>query len=83
MRRRGKQVGIWAGALSAAALLVLPAVATARLNAKRPPAISLSFDRVGSFTPATADPKLAAAFANRFQKRLHHIIRYEAIRLEG
>lgn len=66
MRRRGKQVGICAGALSAAALLVvLPAVATAKFNNKRPPGISLSFDRVGSFTPATADPKLAAAFANR------------------
>lgn len=65
MRRSGKQVGIWAGALSAAALLVLPAVAMAKLNSKRLPAISLSFDRVGSFTPATADPKLAAAFANR------------------
>ena len=65
MAHRGKQVGIWAGALSAAALLVLPAVAATRPEGKRPPAISLSFDRVGSFTPATADPKLAAAFANR------------------
>ena len=65
MAHRGKQVGIWAGALSAAALLVLPAVAATRPEGKRPPAISLSFDRVGSFTPATADPRLAAAFANR------------------
>lgn len=65
MRQRGKQVGILVGALSAAALLVLPAVAVAKPDAKRPPAISLSFDRVGSFTPATADPRLAAAFANR------------------
>ena len=65
MRDRGKQVGIWAGALSAVALLALPAIAVAKPDAKRPPAISLSFDRVGSFTPATADPKLAAAFANR------------------
>jgi hypothetical protein len=56
---------MWAGAISAAALLVLPAVAIAKPETKRPPAISLSFDRVGSFTPATADPKLAAAFANR------------------
>jgi hypothetical protein len=44
---------------------VLPAVAAPRPSGKRPPGISLSFDRVGSFTPATADPKLAAAFANR------------------
>lgn len=65
MRHRGKTFGVWAGAIGAAALLVLPAVATAKPDSKRPPAISLSFDRVGSFTPATADPKLAAAFANR------------------
>ncbi|MCY7270913.1 MAG: hypothetical protein LH485_02500 [Sphingomonas bacterium] len=56
---------MWAGAIGAAALLVLPAVATAKPDSKRPPAISLSFDRVGSFTPAAADPRLAAAFANR------------------
>ena len=65
MRHRGKTIGIWAGAIGAVALLVLPAVATAKPDAKRPPSISLSFDRVGSFTPATADPRLAAAFANR------------------
>ena len=65
MRHRGKMFGMWAGAVGAAALLVLPAVATAKPDSKRPPSISLSFDRVGSFTPATADPKLAAAFANR------------------
>ena len=70
MSRRGKKIGMWAGAVGAAALLVLPAVATAKPDStssrsKRPPAISLSFDRVGSFTPATADPKHAAAFANR------------------
>ena len=65
MSRRGKSIGMWAGAVGAAALLVLPAIATAKPDSRRPPAISLSFDRVGSFTPATADPKLAAAFANR------------------
>lgn len=65
MRYRGKTFGRWAGAIGSAALLVLPAVATAKPDSKRPPAISLSFDRVGSFTPATADPRLAAAFANR------------------
>ncbi len=65
MRNSGKIFGMWAGAVGAAALLVLPAVATAKPEAKRPPAISLSFDRVGNFTPATADPRLAAAFANR------------------
>ncbi|HEV2044070.1 MAG TPA: hypothetical protein VGR05_05250 [Sphingomicrobium sp.] len=65
MRYRGKMFGMWAGAIGAAALLVLPAVAAPKPDSKRPPAISLSFDRVGSFTPATADPRLAAAFANR------------------
>ena len=65
MRDRGKMFGMWAGAVGAAALLVLPATVIAKPSQKRPPAISLSFDRVGSFTPATADPKLAAAFANR------------------
>ena len=60
MRTWGNKVGMWAGAVSAAALLVLPAIAIAKPDLKRPPAISLSFDRVGSFTPATADPKLAA-----------------------
>ena len=65
MRHRDKMFGMWAGAIGAAALLVLPAVAAPRPDSKRPPSISLSFDRVGSFTPATADPRLAAAFANR------------------
>ena len=65
MRHRGKKFGMWSGAVGVAALLVLPAVAASKPDAKRPPAISLSFDRVGSFTPATADPRLAAAFANR------------------
>lgn len=54
------------GALTAASLLVVPAMALAKPDPKkRPPAVSISFDRVTSFTPATADPKLAAAFANR------------------
>jgi hypothetical protein len=52
-------------ALIAAALLVVPALAVAAGADKRPPALSLSFDRVSSFTPASADPRLAAAFAGR------------------
>jgi hypothetical protein len=32
---------------------------------KRPAAISVSFDPVSTFTPATADPRLAAAFARK------------------
>lgn len=65
MSHRGKKAAIWAGAVSAAALLLIPAVASGKPGGKRPPAISLSFDGMSSFTPAGADPKLAAAFANR------------------
>lgn len=51
----------------AAASLVLPAsiviAAPQEKVAKRPPPVSLSFD--GGFTPAQADPRLAAALAGR------------------
>ena len=57
---------IAAAALAAGALILVPAIASAKPDSKkRPPAVSLSFDRVTSFTPATADPKLAAEFANK------------------
>ena len=50
-------------AVAAAGLVLTPAIAaTAK---KRPPAVSLSFDPISSFTPANADPKLAAALGNR------------------
>lgn len=62
----GKHKGSIAAALAAGALLLVPAIASAKPEAKkRPPAVSISFDRVTSFTPATADPKLAAEFANK------------------
>jgi len=62
----GNNSGTIAGALAAAALLLVPAIASAKPDSKkRPPAVSISFDRVTSFTPAAMDPKLAAAFANR------------------
>src|SRR5215203_3168453 len=55
-----------AAALAAGAMLLVPAIASAKPDPKkRPPAVSFSFDRVTSFTPATADPKLAAALANK------------------
>lgn len=57
--------GKGAAALIATALLVVPALAVAAEADKRPPAVSLSFDRISSFTPASADPRLAAAFAGR------------------
>jgi hypothetical protein len=63
---RGNNRGVLAGAIAACALLLVPAIASAKPDAKkRPPAVSFSFDRVTSFTPATADPKLAAELANR------------------
>lgn len=67
MLKWGRNSGTFAGALAACALLLVPAIASAKPDAakKRPPAVSFSFDRVTSFTPATADPKLAAAFANK------------------
>ena len=50
-------------AVSAAGLLLSPAVAAP--EKRKAPAVSLSFDPLTSFTPAGADPKLAASFGNR------------------
>jgi hypothetical protein len=62
----GKFSGKVAGVFAAGALLLIPAIASAMPEAKkRPPVVSLSFDRVTSFTPATVDPKLAAEFGSR------------------
>jgi len=44
--------------------MLTPAFAAGETK-KRPPAIALSFDPVATFTPANADPRLAAAFAGR------------------
>jgi hypothetical protein len=52
-------------ALAAAGLVLTPAFATGTSTKKRPAAVSLSFDPVSSFTPANADPKLAAALASK------------------
>jgi hypothetical protein len=51
-------------AVAAAGLLLTPAFA-ASTGKKRPAAVSLSFDPISSFTPANADPKLAAALGSR------------------
>ena len=51
-------------AFAAAGLLLSPALAAGEAK-KRPPAVALSFDPVATFTPANADPRLAAAFAGR------------------
>ena len=52
-------------AVAAAGLVLTPAFATGTSSKKRPAAVSLSFDPVSSFTPANADPKLAAALASK------------------
>lgn len=49
-------------ALAAAGLVLTPALAAPK---KRPPAVAVSFDPIATFTPATADPRLAAAFAGK------------------
>ena len=51
-------------ALAAGALVLTPAFAATTAK-KRPSAVSLSFDPMSSFTPANADPKLAAALAGK------------------
>ena len=50
-------------ALAVSGLLLTPAFASG--PSKRPAPVSLSFDPISSFTPANADPKLAAALAGR------------------
>ena len=50
-------------ALGAAGLLLSPAFAAGEAG-KRPPAVSLSFSPDFQFTPASADPRLAAAFSS-------------------
>lgn len=51
-------------AVAAVGLVLTPAFA-ATSTKKRPPAVALSFDSLSSFTPANADPKLAAALAGK------------------
>ena len=51
-------------ALGAAALLLTPAFAAGE-SAKRPPAVSVSLTPDFAFTPASADPRLAASFSGR------------------
>jgi predicted porin len=45
--------------------MLSPAFASGIASKKRPPAVSLSFDPISSFTPANADPKLAASLAGK------------------
>src|SRR3954452_6503353 len=51
---------------AAAGLVLTPAIATSMpAKNKKPAVIALSFDPLSSFTPANADPKLAAALAGK------------------
>ena len=59
-QRRGAKI---AAAAAAAGLVLSPAFAMPAK--KRAPAVALSFDPVSSFTPANADPRLAAALAGK------------------
>lgn len=59
--RRSKSAKLLAAA-SVAGLLLTPAFAA---QPSKAPAISLTFDPLTAFTPAAADPKLAASFAGR------------------
>ena len=51
--------------IASAGLVLTPAFAVNMPAKKRAPAVALSFDPVSSFTPANADPKLAAALAGK------------------
>jgi len=60
---RSNKAGLLA-ALAAGGLVLTPAIASGT-SKKRPAAVSLSAEPVFAFTPANADPKLAAALAGR------------------
>ena len=52
-------------ACAAVGLVLTPALAAPGKEQHRPPAVKITFDPIASFTPASADPRLAAAFAGR------------------
>jgi len=64
MRLAGNKHARLVAALAATGLVLSPAFADVS-GKKRAPAVSLSFDPISSFTPANADPKLAAALAGK------------------
>ncbi|HVM23307.1 MAG TPA: porin [Sphingomicrobium sp.] len=61
-RRNGAKL---LAAAAAGAMVLSPAFATGTPAKKRSPAISLSLEPIAVFTPANADPKLAAALAGK------------------
>jgi hypothetical protein len=64
LARATTRVGQLLAAVSAVGLLLTPALA-AETGKKRPAPVSLSFDTVSTFTPASADARLAAALGKR------------------
>ncbi len=52
-------------AVSAVGLLLSPAIAAPITAKKKAPVVALSFDPLSNFTPAGADPKLAASVGSR------------------
>lgn len=63
---KGESQALRRAALAATVALALsPAALLAQGETKRAPAIALSFDDISSFTPASADPRLAASLASR------------------
>ena len=66
MIRLGESKAMRRAALAAVVALALtPAALMARGDARRPMPVSFNFDQASSFTPASADPRLVAAFASR------------------
>ena len=64
LKLRRSRGAILAAAAAAAGLALTPAIAAGQSKRKSPP-ISLSLERISTFTPANADPRLAAAFGGR------------------
>jgi len=64
LARAMPRVGQLAAAVSAVGLLLTPALA-AETPKKKPAPVALSFNPVSTFTPASADARLAAALGNR------------------
>ena len=64
LKLRRSRGALLATAVAVVGLALTPAFAAGQSKRKSPP-ISLSFDRISTFTPANADPRLAAAFGGR------------------
>ena len=61
-QRKGSRL---VAAVAAAGLLLTPAIATSMPAKKHASVVALSFDPVSAFTPANADPRLAAALSSK------------------